>query len=239
MAARPHIRQDAGVRLAILVALICVVGACSRKAGDACAQDKPCAEGLACLGDKCAKCEDSDACKLRGQCVARQNRCVVPASADQACREGHGSEGYNPCEREGLCTAVAGVCVASAEGCKSGRMCKSAGACSLEDGRCVAKTDADCTSAAVCLEIGQCSARDGVCAITKDADCAHAKGCLVSGQCSFDEGACVVLKDADCALSALCKAHGQCTAAKGKCIAEHHPSKPASSAKPNASATKR
>jgi hypothetical protein len=208
------------VRLTFAFWVCLVLCACSRKAGETCSDEQRCGDGFACLGDKCAACDTSDACKLRGQCVAVNGRCAVKAADDATCNGKHGSEGYNPCSQEGLCKVAAGVCGASADGCKQGRMCKSAGACSVEGGRCVAKTKADCKGASVCLEIGQCTANKGVCAITSDEDCSQSKGCLVSGKCSFDKGGCIVLKDADCKKSALCRAHGQCTAAKGKCIGE-------------------
>ncbi len=204
-----------------LLGLMPTVGCsgCAGGEGDPCAETARCRDGLACLGDRCARCEASDACKLRGQCVAKDGRCAVPATDDATCATKAGTEGYVPCAHEGLCRAVDGVCTATELGCTESRMCKSAGACSLQGGRCVAATPDDCTSASVCVETGLCTPRDGACAITSSDDCARSKRCLTSGHCSVARGSCVVASDADCKKSALCSAHGQCTAQRGKCIA--------------------
>jgi hypothetical protein len=209
------------LRFALVVAVLFASGCSScRREGDACSGTERCADGLACIFDRCGKCETSDSCRQIGKCALADGRCAVKAEGDASCAEKQGTEGYLPCEQDGLCHAVAGVCAATtAEDCKASRACKTSGACSVKNGACAAATGEDCVSSVACLELGSCSPRDGACVIAGDEDCERSKACLGMGRCSAEDGSCVVTKDADCKKSALCTAHGQCTARGTTCVA--------------------
>lgn len=105
--------------------------------GEDCARAAVCKKDGRCVAHEgtCVRldCKDSQDCLTKGLCTQQDNACV--AGTDQDCAAS------TWCKTIGRCKAVAGKCLASAEGCEASEKCKDGGACFVsEDGEaCVAK----------------------------------------------------------------------------------------------------
>lgn len=62
------------------------------------------------------------------------------------------------CKIRGLCTHVAGLCVATNADCRVSKKCQSEGRCAEQDGECRVGSDADCAASAACKLEGRCDA---------------------------------------------------------------------------------
>ncbi len=146
------------------------VGKCTRRDGKCVADsDDDCRRSVGCStngycsrrGDKCVALSDADclqACKLYGTCMAKNDRCLVPATSSDICREPLGDIGRNICQQSGMCTARDGVCMAGSDSdCRQSRECKMAGLCSARDGECFASSEEDCQNSKNCQDEGMCT----------------------------------------------------------------------------------
>ena len=124
------------------------------------------------------------------------------------------------CEQNGLCTARAGVCVATSDAlCEQSMACTFAAGCKKRGDLCGPGSDDDCKQSTPCLAGGWCSFVGGRCRPKTSADCALGSNCADFGFCSLVGGKCTLETSADCARSNGCKAHGWCTLVAGKCVA--------------------
>jgi hypothetical protein len=109
------------------------------KAGEKCAKDGDCADGLACNEEK--TCEKADAVAGRKKCAAAPE-----------------------CKKVGKCSWKDGKCVVGKTAdCKGSDECAARGLCTFEFGACAAHDDNDCKNAIMCTDFGECTARGGKC----------------------------------------------------------------------------
>jgi len=150
---------------------------------------------LLCIVEDDEDCAGSRGCELLGRCVLdpHGDRCIAAADAD--------CEATPLCEEHGLCSLVGDRCDTTravedrtvAEACDDLR-CSVRGACTLEDGHCVAGDNHDCLVSQDCLQRGLCLARDGRC-VADDASCLRSALCEQLGQCHARNGSCVAVKE--------------------------------------------
>ncbi len=166
---------------------------CRLGSDDDCAKTRPCKadgkcsfRGGQCVAATNADCQQSEICRWSGRCVVGANNQCVPTPG--------GCEATPACRVTGACEfRVDGdwrSCRPSARGCRESQHCKEKGKCSVQDGACVALSDADCGRGA-CGEHGLCKAWDR---------------------------RCVPRHSEDCRTSARCRSHGLCVAFKGRCV---------------------
>src|SRR5262245_53390442 len=77
-------------------------------------------------------CQGSEACKLHGQCSAKEGACAVLADADCVAAE--------DCKKQEMCSAYRGNCVnlKTAIHSECAKTCTSEGLCVMQNNRCVA-----------------------------------------------------------------------------------------------------
>ncbi len=122
-----------GVTKFLVVAALLSLSACKKGEGAACFEASECDESLACVGEalkRCEKCENTDLCKVDGQCTAKEGQCI--AASDDDCRKGY------VCGGRGGCVAKDGKCtVGSDADCKASEACKNEGYCVMKGNNCV------------------------------------------------------------------------------------------------------
>ena len=151
-------------------------------AGKACNDSGECES--ACIDHKCFGSNDVplDSCGFieKGQVTCRVTQTSWSITPElQNCRDGIG------CKVFGACVYKAGVGCrpGSDEDCaQSGHDCKDLGACSFQNGVCVALKDEDCKKSKFCLEFGMChvnstSPFSRQCAPLTDDDCRNTEMC--------------------------------------------------------------
>ena len=104
--------------------------------------------------------------------------------------------------------------------CKGSYLCTVEGACTLEKGRCVARSSRDCRRAGACRTAGRCTLDNGQCAAGPKSACRASRGCRADGLCSLDADReeCVNKNSSDCARSTGCRTEGRCSAEHGECL---------------------
>jgi len=108
--------------------------------------------------------------------------------------------------------------------CKKSFDCRLNGQCSVVQGWCVVKSDADCAKTIVCEEEGRCHVGGTlpwhtICAAKSDDDCKKAHDCKNFGRCTLGQkGRCKADSDADCKASQVCGKEGKCKVAGGECV---------------------
>lgn len=100
--------------------------------------------------------------------------------------------------------------------CREDDQCKWFGQCSVVDGACGARVDADCGQDP-CRNGGRCTARGLECVADHDADCRASNACRNAGACVARSGACVVADEAACLGTIDCKQFGACGLVNGAC----------------------
>jgi hypothetical protein len=180
------------------------IGECGKrtyKAGDAFAR---------CYVRASEDCAQSQACKQRGACHLYDGidpgNCV--ALTDLDCQQS------SECAEQGKCSlGDRGRCVIEPSGCQRTNGCKQAGTCAYEIGGRCAAGEVDCKQA--CRLEGACTLQDGQCVATSVDDCQRSHACAHAGQCSLAVNRCVAASAADCATSQMCELNGWCFAVEG------------------------
>ena len=95
------------IRLAFILAVVCLTFGCAKMEGAKCAKSNDCGAGLLCSKlDWTCQTPDaiqcSDVCKSNGWCTARRGACI--ATRDRDCAASW------DCKRYGWCTARSGKC---------------------------------------------------------------------------------------------------------------------------------
>ena len=138
------------------------------RSSEDCKQHGLCAMGpqRRCMALTDGHCERSTFdCPVFGRCKVKAGRCAFGGASDADCRTGRGSEDFNPCAHDGLCT--------------------------VEGGFCVARSDADCKRSVLCRRNGRCTATEGECVAGSGADCRQSEWCEHTKACTADKGRCV------------------------------------------------
>jgi MYXO-CTERM domain-containing protein len=191
---------------------------CYVRSSDDCAQSQACKQRGAChLYDgidpgNCVAltdldCQQSSECAQQGKCsLGDRGRCVIEPS---------GCQRTDGCKRDGTCVyAIGGRCVAGEIDCK--QACRLEGACTLQDGVCVATSAEDCQRSHACGHGGQCSLADNRCIAASAGDCATSQMCKLNGWCHAIEGGDGCF-DGRTECGQLCWERGDCKRIDGTC----------------------
>jgi hypothetical protein len=150
-------------------------------------------------------CAQSEACTLEGRCHyapdASKEFCV--ALTDLDCRQSQG------CKDQGLCSVnERGSCRIEPTGCQRHDGCIERGECVYPTAQRCDEGPVECDDA--CRMEGACTLQDGICVATSDADCEASHFCSNGGQCVLFEDRCVT-RDDSCVGSFWCENNGTCT----------------------------
>ena len=156
-----------------------------------------------------ADCAQSEACAVEGRCQYNpdlsQEYCV--ALTDEDCRQSE------ECAELGKCAVTEhGKCRIEPTGCQRHEGCATEGNCVYPTAQRCDPGPVDCTQA--CRMEGACTLQDGICVATSDADCQASHFCWLGGQCLLEGDRCTV-DDASCAASSMCELNGWCEQAMG------------------------
>jgi len=102
--------------------------------------------------------------------------------------------------------------------------CLREGRCSAEEGRCVARSEADCRQSLVCGYHGECARQGDRCVVGDAEDCRVSEGCRQDGSCSLKGSRCAPMSDADCRSSVRCAEDGLCRLGFEMCEPKYDPS---------------
>jgi hypothetical protein len=104
--------------------------------------------------------------------------------------------------------------------CARGQQCYDQGLCTVQDGQCLAASDADCNTASeVCQRFGLCTASKGRCVAASDEGCQESAQCEIYGGCTAVDGKCIAISDEQCQQASVCDLYGWCTAnLQGECV---------------------
>lgn len=167
----------------------------------------------------------------------------APVPDDGSCR-GLGTEKIDPCDTNGRCTPIDGLCLATEtkhcanvmsctdegtcqvidgvcapggdEGtCRESDACRTRGLCGSEGGRCVAASDEDCAASSGCADYGACRKVGRECRAGTEDHCRAAQACRDAYRCTYEHGYCWA-SAADCARAKECD--GGCPHLRGECV---------------------
>jgi hypothetical protein len=163
-------------------------------------------------GDRCVAKSDQDckrsvACTDFQACSHRAGLCVNQADLVKECAYGcvkveigcfchpdppsvSPRSGYEPacltqCQKSGGCVLSERGCTPRDRAdCESSELCKTAGLCEFNKGRCIG-TDRGCATSLQCSLAGLCSLHAGRCVATLEDDCLSSRGCAEQEMCQF------------------------------------------------------
>jgi hypothetical protein len=162
----------------------------------------PDAESARCIAAHDGDCQQSQTCRVEGRCVAAHQSCLA------RCPDG----------------TLDTECLEARTSCQDAPECKDHGACTIQHGRCVVGSDADCRGSRACSDRGQCAYLApfgmGHCHVPSAAACRQATACRDDGRCTLfrddtGQGVCRVHTPADCRGSRGCRERGACTPIEG------------------------